>query len=129
MGPVKDMTRRCITVHLDPGCEVPAERRFERPDLVRDVLCKRGRFVSAALTLVRAWIEAGRPMSNCRPLVGYEDWSELCRQPLLWLGLPDPTGSVFEAMADDPDRDTLDRLLQAWESVFGNTPAMVREAA
>ena len=48
-------------------------------------------------------------MSNCRPLVGYENWSELCRQPLLWLGLPDPTGSVFEAMADDPDRDTLDR--------------------
>ena len=129
VGPVKDMTRRCITVHLDPGCEVPAERRFERPDLVREVLRERGRFVSAALTLVTAWIEAGRPMSNCRPLVGYEDWSELCRQPLLWLGLPDPTGSVFEAMVDDPDRDTLDRLLQAWESVFGNTPAMVREAA
>ena len=128
VGPVKDMTRRCITVHLDPGCEVPAERRFERPDLVREVLRERGRFVSAALTLVTAWIEAGRPMSNCRPLVGYEDWSELCRQPLLWLGLPDPTESVFEAMADDPDRDTLDRLLQAWESVFGNTPAMVREA-
>ena len=129
VGPVKDMTRRCITVHLDPGCEVSADRCFERPELVCEVLRERGRFVSAALTLVTAWIEAGRPMSNCRPLVGYEDWSELCRQPLLWLGLPDPTESVFEAMADDPDRDTLDRLLQAWESVFGNTPAMVREAA
>ena len=128
VGPVKDMTRRCITVHLDPGCEVPAERRFERPDLVRDVLRERGRYVSAALTLVTAWIEAGRPMSNCRPLVGYEDWSKLCRQPLLWLGLPDPTGSVFEAMVDDPDRDTLARLLQAWVSVFGNTPTMVRDA-
>ena len=128
VGPVKDMTRRCVTVHLDPGCEVPAERRFERPDLVREVLRERGRFVSAALTIVTAWIEAGRPMSNCRPLAGYEDWSELCREPLLWLGLPDPTESVFEAMADDPDRDTLARLLEAWEAVFGNTPAMVRDA-
>ena len=129
VGPVKDMTRRCITVHLDPSREVSADRCFERPELVCEVLRERGRFVSAALTIVTAWIMAGRPMSNCRPLVSYENWSELCRQPLLWLGLPDPTESVFEAMADDPDRDTLDRLLQAWESVFGNTPAMVREAA
>ena len=90
VGPVKDMTRRCTTVHLDPACEVPAARRFERPELVRDVRRERGRFVSAALTIVRAWIVAGRPMSDCRPLAGYEDWSELCRQPLLWLGLPDP---------------------------------------
>ena len=128
VGPVKDMTRRCITVHLDPGCEVPAARNFKRPALVRDVLRERGRYISAALTIVRAWIEAGRPMSNCRPLAGYENWSELCRQPLLWLGLPDPTESMFEAMAEDPDRDTLARLLVAWESVFDNTPAMVREA-
>ena len=128
VGPVKDMTRRCITVHLDPSREVSADRCFERPELVCEVLRERGRFVSAALTIVTAWIEAGRPMSNCRPLVGYENWSELCRQPLLWLGLPDPTESVFEAMADDPDRDTLARLLETWEALFGNTPAMVREA-
>ncbi len=31
VGPVQDMTRRCITIHLDPGCEVPAARSFERP--------------------------------------------------------------------------------------------------
>ncbi len=32
-------------------------------------------------------------------------------------------------MAVDPDRETLGRLLAAWHSVFGNTPAMVRDAA
>ena len=26
VGPVLDMTRRCITIHLDPACEVPASR-------------------------------------------------------------------------------------------------------
>ena len=31
-------------------------------------------------------------------------------------------------MADDPDRETLARLLAAWQSVFGKTPAMVRDA-
>ena len=31
-------------------------------------------------------------------------------------------------MSEDPDRETLDRLLTAWQSVFGKTAAMVRDA-
>lgn len=128
VGPVQDMTRRCISIRLDPGCETPAARSFTRPELVRDVLRERGRYVSAALTIVRAWIVTGRPKTICKSLAGYGDWSDLCRQPLLWLGCADPTVSVFEAMTEDPDRETLARLLTAWFSVFGKTPAMVRDA-
>ena len=128
VGPVQDMTRRCISIRLDPGCETPAARSFTRPDLVREVLRERGRYVSAALTIVRAWIVAGRPKTICKSLAGYGDWSDLCRQPLLWLDCADPTVSVFEAMSEDPDRETLGRLLTAWQSVFGKTPAMVRDA-
>jgi hypothetical protein len=128
VGPVQDMTRRCITIRLDPGCEVPAARSFRRPDLVREVLRERGRYVAAALTIVRAWIVAGRPKADCRAMAGYGDWSDLCRQPLLWLGLADATESVFEAMAEDPDRETLGRLLTGWQAAFGRTAAMVRDA-
>ncbi|MGR8930344.1 MAG: hypothetical protein ACU836_06865 [Gammaproteobacteria bacterium] len=127
VSPVQDMARRCITVHLDPGVEIPATRTFKRPDLVREVLRQRSLYVSAALTIVRAWIIAGKPTTACKSLVSYGDWSDFCRQPLLWLGCADPTSSVFEAIQDDPDRETLDRLLSAWHSVFGNTPVMVRE--
>jgi hypothetical protein len=128
VGPVQDMTRRCLTIHLSPQCEVPAARTFTRPDLVREVLRERGRYVSAALTVVRAWIMAGRPKTECKSLASFGDWSDLCRQPLLWLGCADPTASVFAAMAEDPDRETLSRLLTAWHAVFGKTPAMVRDA-
>lgn len=128
VGPVQDMTRRCITIHLDPGCEVPAARSFRRPELVRDVLRERGRYVGAALTIVRAWIVAGRPKTECKSMAGYGDWSDLCRQPLLWLGRADATESVFEAMNEDPDRETLDRLLTGWQAAFGKTAAMVRDA-
>ncbi len=128
VGPVQDMTRRCLSIRLDPGCETPAARSFTRPNLVRDVLRQRGRYVSAALTIVRAWIVADRPKTICKSLAGYGDWSDLCRQPLLWLECADPTASVFEAMLDDPDRDTLGRLLTAWFSIFGKIPAMVRDA-
>lgn len=128
VGPVQDMTRRCITIHLDPGVEVPAARSFNRPELVRDVLRDRGRYVTAALTIVRAWIAAGRPKVDCKSMAGYGEWSDLCRQPLLWLGLADPTESVFEAIAEDPDRETLGRLLTGWQSAFGKAAATVREA-
>lgn len=90
VGPVQDMARRCVTIRLSPQCEVPAARSFKRPDLVREVLSERGRYVSAALTIVRAWIAAGNPRNACKHLAGYDDWSELCRQPLLWLGFPTP---------------------------------------
>lgn len=127
VGPLQDMTRRCITIRLDPCMETPTARTFTRPDLVRDLLRERGRYVSAALTLVRAWIVAGKPQTTCRSLASYGEWSDLCRQPLLWLGCADPTASVFEAMAEDPDRELLARLLVAWHAVFGKTPTMVRD--
>jgi len=61
VGPVQDMTRRCMTIRINPGCETPAARTFKRPDLVREVSRERGRYVSAALTIVRAWLpRAGR---------------------------------------------------------------------
>lgn len=128
VGPVKDMTRRCITIRLKPNCETPAARNFKRPELVREVLQERGRYVSAALTIVRAWIAADRPRTGCRALAGYTEWSDLCRQPLLWLGCPDPAVSVFKAMLDDPDRETLGRLLRAWQAAFDRMPGMVRDA-
>lgn len=128
VGPVKDMTRRCLTINLAPMCEVPAARTFKRPDLVRDVLRERGRYVSAALTIVRAWIVAGRPRVLCKSLASFGDWSELCRQPLLWLGCSDPAASVFESIAEDPDRELLSRLIKAWFCAFGKASAMVRDA-
>lgn len=125
--PIKDMTRRCVTINLNPEIEIPAERRFKRPNLIADVLQERSRYVTAALTIIQAWIVAGRPLRECKSLVGFKDWSELCRQPLLWLGYSDPATSIFEAIQEDPDREQLGRLLMAWHRVFGDTPVMVRE--
>lgn len=128
VDPVRDMVRRCISIHLAPQCEIPAARSFHRPHLIREVLQDRGRYVSAALTLICAWVAAGRPKEECRPLGSYEEWSSFCRQPLLWLGINDPADSIFEAMMEDPERDILLRFLDAWMHTFGKTSAMVRDA-
>ena len=125
--PVKDMARRCITVSLDPQVETPATRQFSG-DPLQVVRNERERYAALALTVIRAWIESGEAHINCKPLASYSQWGAWVRQPLLWLGLPDPAERVFEQLAQDPDRETLGRLLAAWHRVHGNRPAMIREA-
>lgn len=126
VDPVRDMARRCITVRLDPQCEVPAAREFHN-DPVSRVRRNRGRYVSLALTIIRAWIAAGRPMTQVKPLASFEQWSDLVRQPLMWLGLADPATALFETMAADPDRETLGRLMVLWHKFQGSKPTMVRD--
>ena len=119
------MGRRAITVNLDPKCETPATRRF-KADPLRLVRSERGGYVSAALTIVMAWLANGKPMTDCEPFGGYGQWRELVCQPLLWLGLPDPAISGFESLETDPDRETLGRLMTSWRCKLGDAPTQVR---
>ena len=124
---VRDMARRTITIALDPQLETPATRQFNSDPLAQ-VRAGRERYVSLALTIIRAWLTAGNPTAACKPLASYGVWSTWVRQPLLWLGLPDPAARVFDQLAQDPDRETLGRLLSAWRGMFGSTGTMIREA-
>lgn len=131
VGPVGDMTRRTVTIALDPQCETPATRQF-KGDPLTVVQQRRAHYVSLALTIVRAYLHAGAPAVTIdgkllQPLGSYGEWSRLVRSPLVWLGQPDPAFPVFERMADDPDRETLGRLLHAWQGKFSTVPTAVRE--
>jgi hypothetical protein len=121
-----DMSRRCITINLNPQVETPASRTFKRPELHRELSQQRPRYVSAALTIIRAYIVAGRPVTPSKAFAGFGDWSDMCRQPLIWIDLRDPASAIFTAMSDDPDRDLLDRLFKGWFRIFQTTNAMVR---
>lgn len=127
VGPVGDMTRRYVSITLDPRCELPAARTFQL-DPVGRVRAARGRYVSAVLTIVLAWLAADRPQTDCRALASYGAWSMLCRQPLLWLGVGDPAASVWQQQQDDPEREVLSRLLTAWQAAFGRVATPVRVA-
>lgn len=127
VGPTQDMCRRTVIINLDPACEIPAARTFKNQPL-SVVRSHREFYVSLALTVIRAWIVAGSPITKVPPVATYNEWSDLCRQPLLWLGYPDPAESIFSSMNQDPDRETLGRLLHAWDDCFRTKPKMIREA-
>ena len=124
---VRDMTRRVLTITLDPACETPATRDFKGDPLAL-VHRDRARFVSLALTIVQAYSVAGCPAQDLKPLGSYGAWTRLVRSALVWLGQPDPATAVFSRMAEDPDRETLGRMLLAWKAAFGRSPTAVRDA-
>lgn len=124
--PVRDMTRRVITIRLDPQCETPATREFKK-NPVKEVTENRNKYIGFALTIIRAWIIAGRPEVDVKPINSFDEWSELCRQPLLWLGLKDPAQCVFETMAHDPDREQLGGFLSAWFAIYGTKSATTKD--
>jgi hypothetical protein len=127
VGPVRDMTRRTIVIALDPQTELASARDFKLDPL--SMLRKnRSHYVSLVLTIVNAWLAAGQPLNSCRKLASYERWSEMVRQPLLWLGVSDPAAGLYSAQENDPEKQMLLRLLLAWKQCFGSVPTMVREA-
>ncbi len=126
-GPVRDMPRRCVTINLDPRVENPVSIEYARNPLT-EIRQNRSRYVSLALTIIRAWHVNGKPYTQCNAFATYGQWCDWVRQPLQWLGMPDPVHRVFESLSQDPDRETLGRMLAAWRASFGRTPTLVREA-
>lgn len=125
-----DMTRRALLCRLDPKCERPELRQFDRNPLA-DAMARRGELVRAALTILRAYHVAGRP-GRLPPLGSFEAWSDTVRSALVWLGQPDPCAVMEEARAADPVLDSLTAVLSAWWGAIGGdkvtTGELIRRA-
>jgi len=128
VGPIRDLLRRVLTIHIDPRCATPATMTYKGfpVDKVRQ---RRGIFVAAVLTIIQAWRKAGSPRADVESIVTFGGaWSDYCRYPLIWLGHPDPATSLLEQVRHDPDGDSLAGLLTEWQRAFGSTPTTVRKA-
>ncbi|RWB24412.1 MAG: hypothetical protein EOQ41_27375 [Mesorhizobium sp.] len=118
-----DLNRRTIQIRLDAKCERPEERRFEF-DAIDLAMRKRPELVAAALTVERAYLSAGVP-NRASPMGGFEDWSDLVRSSLIWLGLADCRGDVGAQRAADPEKDELAEIIEA----LPNGPFTTRDIA
>jgi hypothetical protein len=120
-----DLTRRALLCGLDPKCERPELRRFDA-DPISKAKADRGRYVAAALTVLRAYHVAGRPPLR-DPLGSFGEWSRWVRDALIWLNQPDPVDTMEEARGLDPQRSALAAVLAQWWDIIGPKRVSARD--
>jgi putative DNA primase/helicase len=113
----EDLTRRSVVARLDAGMEQPYLREFKRNPLTM-IMESRGRYVAAALTVVRAYQVAGRP-DRLPPFASFNGWSDCVRSALVWVGCADPVITTQTAHQNDPNRQQAGALFEAWARVYG----------
>jgi hypothetical protein len=92
----RELIRRTVFCRLDARVDAPWERTgFRHPNLLKWVKENRGRLVWAALTLVRAWIAAGRPPGT-QVLGMFEAWVATLGGILDVAGVPGLLANVKE---------------------------------
>jgi hypothetical protein len=111
-----DTARRVLVCRLESPLEDPENRAdFKHPDLLKYIGENRPQLVVSALTMLRAYVVAGRPAVGVRPWGSFEQWSALVASAVAWSGGTDPQGArpADDATAE-PEKADLASLLIAW---------------
>jgi hypothetical protein len=97
-----DIARRVLPIRLSPQVENPEERDdFEHSDLLGWLTHHRERLAVAALTILRAYFVAGKPVQAGGQFGSFESWSEIIRGAIVWSGFADPLATREAAKAED----------------------------
>lgn len=113
-----DLIRRTMLCRIDAKVEQPENRVFSS-DPVEEAIEKRADLIVAALTILRAYHVAGRPQKP-KPLGNFEEWSDLVRGALIWLGAADPVESMNQLRKADPVLETARAIMGQWRAAVDN---------
>jgi len=117
---VGDLVLRTLECSLDPKSEEPEKRTFKFDPLAA-IRKDRGAYLSAIFTIARAFLRADHPIpkpEGMHSVAGFEAWSRLVQQPLMWLGMADPCGNITSMRAMDAQSDELQRLHSVLRMIF-----------
>lgn len=111
-----DTARRIVHIRLDVMEEYPEDRcDFAHPDLLGWITANRAELLVSAITILATYLRLGCPPQGLRPFGSFEGWSNLIRNAVVWLGMPDPClGRERLVQFADTTADTLALLLRAW---------------
>jgi hypothetical protein len=101
LTPVAALARRCLVVRLDANTENLRERTFRIPNPRAYIMENRAQLLIDALTIIKAYLAAGGEMKMPVTLPSFERWSQLAREPLLWLGMADPVITQLNETDDE----------------------------
>ena len=128
---VGDAARRVCPVRLHTTADAPDARTdFRRTDLLAYVTSTRPRLLAAALTILRAWHVAGRPVpAGLAGWGSYTGWTAVVRAAVVFAGLPDPAGVRATARAADRGREVLTGVMDGWLRLDPDGRGVVIKAA
>ncbi|MGL6074029.1 MAG: hypothetical protein ACRC8S_07700, partial [Fimbriiglobus sp.] len=110
-----DMVRRSCPIRLETPEEHPESRSdFRHSQLLQWVSGHRNELLSAALTILRGFILAGRPDQKLSTWGSFEGWSSLVRQAIVWAGGADPAGTRSTLEQSDTETVLMTTLLAEW---------------
>lgn len=130
--PHLDTVRRTAMVRIDVDTERPAERSGWKYDpLLAHVSEHRGDLLSSALTILRAFHNAGRPSQRLPSWGSFEIWSALVRDALVWAGCADPfeTQRRVSSLANETEHEGLDLWIAAVSAADDGSAASVAAGA
>jgi hypothetical protein len=112
-----EIARRTIRIRLDSLTDRPWLRQdFRHPDLREWATTNRPLIVWAALTLIAAWLAAGKPARHAAPRLGmFEHWSRTIGGVLDVAGVPGFLANLEDLYQyADTEGDAIRALLEAW---------------
>jgi len=123
-----ELTRRCIRVRIDPRVDRPWKRTgFKHPDLAAWAKENRAELVRAMLTLISAWMAAGKPSHSVR-LGSFETWSVMIGGILDVAGIPGFLTSLDQLYeAADVEGQMWREFTSAWWEAFRDQPKKVSD--
>ena len=80
VGMTEEMARRVVLIRQDTGLEDPLSRKpdsFKHNPLLTWVKENRADLVWSVLTMIQAWVAAGKPISSSSVLPSFESWSRV----------------------------------------------------
>jgi hypothetical protein len=130
---LRDTLRRVLLIRIETPLERPEERLgFKYDPLIPHVKNEHPHLVVAALTILRAFVVAGRPDAKLKPWGSFEGWSALIRNAIVFAGHPDPAGARAEMVTSgDTEAAALRTVLENWRALdqtgTGTTAASILE--
>jgi hypothetical protein len=133
-----DMSRRSLLVRLEPPVDHPERRTGPRPgvswkypNLLAYVKRRRAAILTDVLTIVAAYLRAGRPDMGLPAMGSFKEWSDVIRSAIVFAGGADPVDTTLDVHEADLDDQALRAMVECWpvaDDVQVTTPTLIEWA-
>lgn len=126
-----DISRRIVTIAIDPGVERPEERTgFRIGDLESYARRNRAATLHALHVLIRHWVAAGRPVGPREQSDSFLPWEQAIAGILACAGVPGAFNSAQTRMkVRDVDREDFADFLEKVHASFGDAEFLLSDFA